>query len=133
MNWSIYLSGEIHTDWRQQIEDSCRSSNLPVTFSLPVTDHDASDEAGDVLGAEESRFWRDHKSAKVNQLLWPKMLKLKRRRKQPNSRRKPRRSCQSSTNRHLPFIALDRLYDKVGWGLFCAFIRAEVAYNGSLG
>jgi YtoQ family protein len=42
------------------------SSNLPVTFSSPVTDHDASDEAGDVLGAEESRFWRDHKSAKVN-------------------------------------------------------------------
>lgn len=66
MNWNIYLSGEIHTDWRQQIEDSCRASNLPVTFSSPVTDHEASDEAGDVLGAEENRFWRDHKSAKVN-------------------------------------------------------------------
>lgn len=68
MNWNIYLSGEIHTDWRQQIEDSCRSSNLPITFSSPVTDHEASDEAGDVLGAEESRFWRDHKSAKVNNI-----------------------------------------------------------------
>ena len=66
MNWKIYLSGEIHTDWRQQIEDSCRASNLPATFSAPVTDHEASDEAGDVLGAEENRFWRDHKSAKVN-------------------------------------------------------------------
>ena len=31
-----------------------------------MTDHAASDSAGDVLGAEDSGFWRDHKSAKVN-------------------------------------------------------------------
>ena len=66
MNWNIYLSGEIHTDWRQQIEQGCKAHELPVTFCSAVTDHEASDAAGDLLGAEDSGFWRDHKSAKVN-------------------------------------------------------------------
>ncbi len=63
---NVYLSGEIHTDWRQQIEKGCASHNLSVEFTSAVTDHAASDAAGDLLGAEESDFWRDHKSAKVN-------------------------------------------------------------------
>jgi len=66
MEWNIYLSGEIHTDWRQQIIDGCKAHQLPVTFSSAVTDHEASDAAGDVLGGKEEGFWRDHKSAKVN-------------------------------------------------------------------
>lgn len=66
MTWSVYLSGEIHTDWRQQISDGCSKLNLPVTFCSAVTDHEASDAAGDVLGAETEGFWRDHKSSKVN-------------------------------------------------------------------
>lgn len=66
MNWTVYLSGEIHTDWRDQIEAGCRARGLPIEFSSAVTDHDASDAAGDVLGPEDSNFWRDHKSAKVN-------------------------------------------------------------------
>ena len=66
MNWTIYLSGEIHTDWRQQIKEGCDAYSLPITFTSAVTDHAASDAAGDVLGAEDKNFWRDHKSAKVN-------------------------------------------------------------------
>ena len=66
MIWTIYLSGEIHTDWRQQLKAGCEAHNLPVEFTSAVTDHETSDSAGDVLGAEESGFWRDHKSAKVN-------------------------------------------------------------------
>ena len=64
--WQIYLSGEIHTDWREQIIKNVKSLNLPVQFSSAVTNHDASDAAGDVLGEEENAFWRDHKSAKIN-------------------------------------------------------------------
>ena len=64
--WTVYLSGEIHTDWRQQIMEGSLSAELPVTFTSPVTDHQASDAAGDLLGAESSNFWRDHKSSKVN-------------------------------------------------------------------
>lgn len=66
MTWSIYLSGEIHTDWRQQIAKGCGDIDLPVSFCSAVTDHDASDAAGDVLGEETDSFWRDHKSSKVN-------------------------------------------------------------------
>lgn len=66
MNWTIYLSGEIHTDWREQIMAGAKANDLPVTFTSAVTDHEASDAAGDVLGVESDNFWRDHKSSKVN-------------------------------------------------------------------
>jgi len=68
MEWNIYLSGEIHTDWRQKIIDGCESHGLSVVFTSAVTNHEASDSAGDLLGAEDNSFWRDHKSAKVNAL-----------------------------------------------------------------
>jgi len=65
MQLSVYLSGEIHTNWREEIIEG--AAGLPVTFSAPVTDHDASDDCGvAILGAEESRFWHDHKGAKLN-------------------------------------------------------------------
>ena len=66
MSLKVYLSGEIHTDWREQIEQGAKALDLPVTFTSAVTDHDASDAAGDVLGTQEDNFWRDHQSAKVN-------------------------------------------------------------------
>lgn len=66
MMLDVYLSGEIHTDWRQKIIEGCKENNLSVSFSSAVTDHEASDAAGDLLGDEEKGFWRDHKSAKVN-------------------------------------------------------------------
>ena len=62
----VYLSGEIHTDWRDQIASGVEALNLPISFSSAVTDHAASDAAGDVLGTEAASFWRDHKSSKVN-------------------------------------------------------------------
>ncbi len=46
--------------------EGCKANNLAISFSSAITDHDASDAAGDVLGDEEKGFWRDHKSAKVN-------------------------------------------------------------------
>ncbi len=65
--WNIYLSGEIHTDWRDQIEAQVKAAGLPVTFSAPVTNHGYSDDCGvEVLGAEPNKFWHDHKGAKMN-------------------------------------------------------------------
>ena len=67
MTSSIYLSGEIHTDWRDQIQDGARAVGLDVTFTAPVTDHAASDHCGvAILGPEPNKFWRDHKGAKMN-------------------------------------------------------------------
>ena len=66
MTWTVYLSGEIHTDWREQIIEGTQKLDLPVVFTSAVTDHDASDAAGDMLGMPESGFWRDHQFSKVN-------------------------------------------------------------------
>lgn len=68
MEWTIYLSGEIHSDWREQIMRGARENDLPVRFVSAVTHHESSDAAGDVLGQESDPFWRDHKSAKVNSM-----------------------------------------------------------------
>ena len=68
MAWTIYLSGEIHTDWRDQIKQGSQQRGLPLAFSSAVTDHAASDAAGDVLGAESNQYWRDHQSSKVNSI-----------------------------------------------------------------
>ncbi len=61
----VYLSGEIHTDWREQIIAACEG--LDVSFSAPVTDHAASDDCGvAILGEEPDKFWHDRKGAMVN-------------------------------------------------------------------
>ena len=67
MSWHVYLSGEIHTDWRERIERGAAAAGLDVAFSAPVTDHAASDDCGvAILGAEPDSFWKDHKGAGVN-------------------------------------------------------------------
>lgn len=68
MTWTIYLSGEIHTDWRDQIIAGARKLDLPLVFTSAVTDHAASDAAGDMLGPESDGYWRDHKSSRVNSI-----------------------------------------------------------------
>lgn len=65
MTWQVYLSGEIHTDWRELIVTGAQG--LDVAFTGPVTDHAASDDCGvSILGAEPNKFWHDHKGAKLN-------------------------------------------------------------------
>ncbi len=66
MAWTVYLSGEIHSDWREQVIRGARDQGLPIEFTSAITDHDASDAAGDMLGPDSDGFWRDHKSSKVN-------------------------------------------------------------------
>lgn len=65
MTLNVYLSGEIHTDWRDRIVAG--AEGLDVSFSGPVTDHAASDDCGvAILGAEPDKYWHDHKGAMVN-------------------------------------------------------------------
>ncbi len=66
MRLTVYLSGEIHTDWREAVKKGAADSGLDIVFTSAVTDHAASDAAGDPLGEETQPFWRDHKSAKIN-------------------------------------------------------------------
>ncbi|WP_419901383.1 YtoQ family protein [Kiloniella sp.] len=67
MTWKVYLSGEIHTDWRDEIAEKSKSLELPIEFFAPVTNHAASDDCGvAILGEEPNKFWHDNKGAKVN-------------------------------------------------------------------
>ena len=67
MKLKVYLSGEIHTNWRDEIIDKCKSKNLEIEFTSPTTNHELSDDVGvKILGNEEKKFWHDNKGAKIN-------------------------------------------------------------------
>ena len=67
MTLRVYLSGEIHTDWRDQITTGVAAAGVDVVFDSPVTDHDASDDCGvAIMGAEDKKFWHDNKGANLN-------------------------------------------------------------------
>ena len=67
MNWNVYLSGEIHTNWRDEIFKETKELSLEINFLGPVTNHGSSDDCGAIiLGQEELKFWHDHKGAKLN-------------------------------------------------------------------
>ena len=69
MNWRIYLSGEIHTNWRDELKLAANEAGLNVEFLGPETDHDLSDNSGaNILGSEDKKFWHDHKGAKINSI-----------------------------------------------------------------
>lgn len=72
----VYLSGEIHSDWRQEIINLCNKEKLNISFSSPITNHEASDNCGvEILGDENSNFWKDHKGANINSIRTRKSIK----------------------------------------------------------
>ena len=72
----VYLSGEIHTDWREEIIQLCKKEDLSIKFSTPTTNHDASDNCGvEILGEEDKVFWKDNKAAKINSIKIKKSIK----------------------------------------------------------
>ncbi len=74
-SWKVYLSGEIHTDWREEIAEGAKAAGLPVSFSAPVTVHEDSDDCGAaILGEPGTAFWRDHMGAKVNAIRTRKLI-----------------------------------------------------------
>ena len=74
-HWTVYLSGEIHTDWREKISAGVEAAGLPISFVSPVTDHASSDDCGaNILGSEPSSFWHDHKGAGLNSIRRRKLI-----------------------------------------------------------
>ena len=73
---NVYLSGEIHSDWRQEIINLCNKENLEISFTSPITNHEASDNCGvQILGNEEKSFWKDNKGANINSIKTRKSIK----------------------------------------------------------
>ena len=76
MSLKLYLSGEIHTNWREEIIKLCNEERLDIRFTSPITNHDASDNCGiEILGEEEKNFWKDNKGAKINSIKTKKSIK----------------------------------------------------------
>ena len=77
MNWNVYLSGEIHTNWRDEIYKKTKELGLKINFYSPVTDHKASDDCGvNIIGKEDSGFWHDNKGAKINAIRTRKFIQI---------------------------------------------------------
>ena len=73
---NVYLSGEIHSDWREEIIQLCDKEDLSIEFSSPNTNHESSDNCGvEILGAEEKNFWKDNKGASINSIKTKKSIK----------------------------------------------------------
>ncbi len=73
---NVYLSGEIHSTWREEIIRLCKKESLEIKFSAPVTNHEASDNCGvEILGNEEKNFWKDNKGARINSIKTKKSIK----------------------------------------------------------
>lgn len=75
MKLKVYLSGEIHSNWRETIAEGIHNAGLDIELSGPNTDHAASDDCGEmILGAEDKAFWKDHKASKINALRTRKLI-----------------------------------------------------------
>lgn len=74
--WTVYLSGEIHTDWRERIAAGVEDAGLPVELVSPITVHEDSDDCGvAVFGAESNKVWHDRKGAQLNAIRTKTLLK----------------------------------------------------------
>mgnify|MGYP003315306250 CR=1 FL=1 len=63
---TVYLAGEIHSNWREEIINFCKVDKLDIKFTSPVTNHENSDNVGvEILGGEEKNFWKDQKGANI--------------------------------------------------------------------
>ena len=71
----VYLAGEIHSNWREEIIEISKKEKLDIKFSSPVTNHESSDNCGvEILGTEEKNFWKDRKGANINSIRTKKFI-----------------------------------------------------------
>ncbi len=66
---SIYLAGEIHSDWREEFRRHLADLEVDADFLGPQTHHDRSDDIGElILGEQPNARYRDLMGASVNTL-----------------------------------------------------------------
>lgn len=69
MNLTVYLAGQIHDDWREQLEQKAKEKDLPLTFVAPQTNHDLSDNIGEnILGKQPGNVFKDDAASSINNL-----------------------------------------------------------------
>lgn len=67
MKFIVYLAGEIHSDWREELIEKVKEKDLPYEFVSPQTDHDLSDSIGEkILGEQPNDLYKDDKASDMN-------------------------------------------------------------------
>lgn len=65
MKMVVYLAGEIHSNWRNEIVE--KSNNLPLEFTGPMEDHERSDQIGEeILGVQPNAIFKDEAASRIN-------------------------------------------------------------------
>ncbi|GEL08046.1 YtoQ family protein [Salisediminibacterium halotolerans] len=69
MELTVYLAGQIHDDWRQELKELASKQGLPVQFTGPMENHDRSDNIGEeILGEQPSPVYKDEAASQLNNL-----------------------------------------------------------------
>ncbi|MBS4174501.1 YtoQ family protein [Bacillus sp. FJAT-49736] len=67
MELTVYLAGQIHDNWREEIKKKAKERNLSLKFVGPQTDHDRSDNIGEeILGKQPGNFYKDDAASDIN-------------------------------------------------------------------
>ncbi|MCD8502163.1 MAG: YtoQ family protein [Bacillaceae bacterium] len=67
MELTVYLAGQIHDDWREEVAKKAKEKKLPLVFVGPQTNHDRSDAIGEeVLGKQPGTLYKDDAASDIN-------------------------------------------------------------------
>lgn len=67
MKLIVYLAGQIHDDWRDEVAQKAKAKNLPLEFVGPQTTHDRSDNIGEeIQGKQPSNLYKDDAASDIN-------------------------------------------------------------------
>ncbi len=76
MTLTIYLAGEIHSDWRSEIKQLANELKLPLSFKGPMENHSKSDKIGQhIKGEQPNAILTDEAASSFNNLrtqIWMK-------------------------------------------------------------
>ncbi|MBM7572829.1 YtoQ family protein [Aquibacillus albus] len=76
MELTVYLAGQIHDDWREQVKNIAKEKNLPIQFVGPQENHSLSDDIGErVIGEQPSNLYKDDAASAINNLRTEVLLK----------------------------------------------------------
>lgn len=67
MQFTVYLAGEIHSNWREELAKKAEEKKLPLVFVAPQTNHDRSDDIGEaILGEQPGKLYKDDAASDIN-------------------------------------------------------------------
>lgn len=67
MKLTVYLAGQIHDEWRQDLIKQTEDKGLALDFVYPQTNHDISDDIGEkILGEQPGDYYRDEAASAIN-------------------------------------------------------------------